>query len=101
MGEEYVTREVCNERRCTMDERFARDKADIQTASNKIDTLVEMVTELTALQRTNTEVQQEHEKRIHALEMQPAGKWDKLTTGIIGAIAGGLGTMVINAIIGG
>jgi len=100
MGEDYVTREVCNERKCIMDERFARDKADITTLQEEMLALTKLVSELATMQRANTETQHEHDKRIHALEMQPAGRWDKLITVLITAVATGLGTMALNAVIG-
>lgn len=97
--EEYISKEVCNERKCTMDERFARDKADILTLQEEMLALTKLVSELATMQRASAETQHEHEKRIHALELQPAGRWDKLITGIVGAVAGGLGTMALGSII--
>lgn len=95
----YMLKAACAEREKTMDERFARDKTAIETLEHNMATLSTLVTELATLQKTSAQTQAEHEKRIRALELQPAGKWDKLTGGIIGAIAGGLGTLILNTII--
>lgn len=99
MTDDFVSREVCEERRCTLDERFARDKTAIGNLEESMATLTKLVTELATIQRTNTQTQAEHEQRIRTLELRPAGKWDKLITGVIGAVAGGVGTMLFNNLI--
>ena len=86
----YVTKAVCAEHGKMMDERFARDKHDIETIEGNLRELSGIVTRLAALQETNAAAQAEHETRIRALELQPAGRWNSLITAGISAIGGGI-----------
>lgn len=40
-------------------------------------------------------------EKMDAVESKPAKRWESLITGIIGALAGGLGTLIITKLIGG
>lgn len=95
----YMLESVCTARGKMLDERFARDRTAIEELERNIATLSKLVTELATLQKTNAQTQAEHEKRIRALELQPAGKWDKLQNTVVTAIASGLvGYMLSNLI---
>lgn len=100
MTDDYVSRELCEERKCIMDERFKRDKDAIETLQENMNTLTKLVTELATIQRTNSDVQAEHEKRIRNLEQVPAGKWDRLVGYIMAALASGFIGYFVSTIIG-
>ena len=95
----YVTKAVCAEHGKMMDERFARDKSDIGTIENNLRELTGIVTRLATLQENNTAAQAEHEARIRALELQPAGRWNSLITAGISALIGGIVSLVISNIL--
>lgn len=95
----YVTKAVCAEHGKMMDERFARDKSDIGTIENNLRELTGIVTRLATLQENNTAAQAEHETRIRALELQPAGRWNSLITAGISALGGGLAGAILSNII--
>lgn len=95
----YVTKAVCAEHGKMMDERFARDKSDIGTIENNLRELTGIVTRLATLQENNTAAQAEHEARIRALELQPAGRWNSLITAGISALGGGLAGAILSNII--
>ena len=95
----YVTKAVCNEHGKMLDERFARDKADIGSIENNLRELSNIVTRLATLQENNAAAQAEHETRIRALELQPAGRWNTLITAGISALIGGIVSLVISNIL--
>ena len=95
----YVTKAVCAEHGKMMDERFARDKADIGSIENNLRELSNIVTRLATLQENNAAAQAEHEARIRALELQPAGRWNSLITAGISAFIGGIVSLVISNIL--
>lgn len=95
----YVTKAVCAEHGKMMDERFARDKADIGSIENNLRELSSIVTRLATLQENNAAAQAEHEARIRALELQPAGRWNTLITAGISAMIGGIVSLVISNIL--
>ena len=95
----YVTKAVCNEHGKMLDERFARDKADIDSIENNLRELSNIVTRLATLQENNAAAQAEHEARIRALELQPAGRWNSLITAGISAFIGGIVSLVISNIL--
>ena len=95
----YVTKAVCAEHGKMMDERFARDKSDIGTIENNLRELTGIVTRLATLQENNTAAQAEHEARIRALELQPAGRWNSLITAGISALGGGLAGAILSNIL--
>ena len=95
----YVTKAVCAEHGKMMDERFARDKSDIGTIENNLRELTGIVTRLATLQENNAAAQTEHEARIRALELQPAGRWNTLITAGISALIGGIVSLGISNIL--
>lgn len=95
----YVTKAVCKEHNVMMDERFARDKHDIASIEGNLQKLSEIVTRLATLQEGNAAAQAEHEARIRALELQPAGRWNSLITAGISAIGGGIAGAFLSNII--
>lgn len=95
----YVTKAVCAEHGKMMDERFARDKSDIGTIENNLRELTGIVTRLATLQENNTAAQAEHEARIRALELQPAGRWNSLVTAGLSALGGGIAGAILSNII--
>lgn len=95
----YVTKAVCAEHGKMMDERFARDKADIGSIENNLRELSNIVTRLATLQENNAAAQAEHEARIRALELQPAGRWNTLITAGISALGGSVAGALLSTII--
>ena len=95
----YVTKAVCNEHNKMLDERFTRDKTDSESIESNLKELTGIVTRLAALQENNAAAQAEHEARIRALELQPAGRWNSLIAAGISAIGGGVAGAFISTII--
>ena len=95
----YVTKAVCAEHGRMLDERFTRDKTDIETMESNLRELTGIVTRLAALQESAATTQAEHESRIRALELKPAGRWNTLITAGISAIGGGVAGAVLSNII--
>ncbi len=95
----YVTKAVCTEHGRMLDERFARDKSDIDSIAENLRELSGIVTRLATIQENNTAAQKEYEARIRALELQPAGRWNSLITAGISALIGGIVSLVISNIL--
>ena len=83
---ENITKDVFDERSKTIDERFSRDKKDIENLENnqrKIETLSIQMAEML---KANTDRINSHETRILACEKRPNLWWDKTVVAIITAI---------------
>lgn len=85
---EPVDNAVCEAKREVMDERFARDKADIEeckTRLKKIEELTIQMAELVQANQTNKEALDDHNERLDALEHRPSVWLDKLVSAVISA----------------
>lgn len=85
---EPVDNAVCEAKCKVMDERFARDKADIEeckTRLKKIEELTIQMAELVQANQTNKEALDDHNERLDALEHRPSVWLDKLVSAVISA----------------
>ncbi len=95
MPDEYMTRDMCEQKHKVCDERFLRDKERIQSVEKLCEAIAGLVVEL---KHTNKMIES-HESRIKALEERPVKRWDGLVSTCIAAIAGGLIGYLISAIL--
>ena len=90
---EYITNEVCHERRKVLEERNARDKERL----DRLETLCDAIN----AQNTNIErlvVELKHinklissqEERLQIIEAAPRNRMSQIVTAIISAVAGGI-----------
>lgn len=68
---------------------------------DRMDELIQNIQTLTVEMRHMREDISSYATRIEAIEDKPAKRWDGVVSGILGALAGGLGTYVVTMIIGG
>lgn len=89
--EETVSKEVWEERSRAMEERFMRGRERL----NKMDEQVEKISALTIqmgeILKQNNEKLSNHDKRIVALESRPSKWFDRILSGLVGALATGIG----------
>ena len=67
----------------------------------KLDAIVEDMRDIVSEIRHMRHDLQSINTKVNALEEQPAKRWDTVIYGIIGAVAGGIGTMIISMLVGG
>lgn len=95
---DYVTEDLCHERRCRQDERFSRDQERLGKGEDKIDTMEKAIVYLTEnAKRTNEELS-DHDKRLATLEHRPSLLWDKVIFGIISAVVSGGVAILFNVL---
>lgn len=94
-NENYIDETLCAERRSKHDERFCRDRKDIET-------LLTGEAELRRLSIQLGEILKRHdsdiirtEKRVCILEGRPGKLWDKLIYGIIGALGSACAAVIV------
>lgn len=80
-----VSKAVCNANNKLLDERFARDKADILKHEEAIVKLTQLTTEIGQLVKQHDETIQKHETRLNTLEHKPSLWLDRILYGIIAA----------------
>lgn len=103
MPDNFVLNDVCKERRTAVDERFRRDKADIeglQDKTEKHDELLQKLSETnikmgSILENYNKQIA-DHEDRLSKIEERPAKWWEYF----VGAVIGGGGAAVVGWIVG-
>ncbi|MBO5286935.1 MAG: hypothetical protein J6B34_02295 [Clostridia bacterium] len=77
------------------------DVTDLKAVQGEIRTMNEALATLTnELKHTNEHLNR-HEEKIDAIEGQPQMRMQQIATAITGALAGGLVSLVIGAILGG
>lgn len=101
MAEEYLSKAVHEAVVARIDDEQKRQNARIE----KLEEIMEVIQDQTVSIRTMTAsietMSQElkrHSDRLDSLEAEPGNKWRRLTDGIIGAIAGLIGSGIIYAI---
>jgi hypothetical protein len=97
MPDELVSEKVCNERHLKDDERFRRDKADIEDLKEKVTDCQSLLAELTkndikttGILDTLTGMQKNFDERLTVIEKRPAKWWDWFIAALIGAAGAGV-----------
>lgn len=93
---EYVGEEVCTERHKVVDERFARDKQDIEEIKKGLEDKDErlrqietLTVEMGQMLKNHDRLLENHDKRLETLESKPGKLWDTLVTEIIKLLTSG------------
>lgn len=85
-------------------ERMTRVEADLKNEIKEREKLSDVIDEIRnivlELRYMRTDMQK-IDKKVNALEEQPAKRWESVVAAIIGAVAGGIGTTLIAKLIGG
>ena len=76
---------VCAEHEKLCDERFARDKHDIDELKQLTRKVSECSIKLSGIAEQHNEKLKDHESRLDELERRPGNLWDKVVAGIIAA----------------
>ena len=95
---DYVTEDLCKERRCVQNERFSRDQERLGKGEGKIDSVEKAVVLLTEMAKQTKEELSDHDKRLETLEHRPSLLWDKVIFGIISAIVSGGVAILFNVL---
>lgn len=77
---------VCAEHEKLCDERFARDKHDIDELKQLTRKVSECSIKLSGIAEQHNEKLKDHESRLDELERRPGNLWDKVIAGIIAAV---------------
>lgn len=86
----YVSEELCRERRCLQDERFSRDRERLEKGEDKIDSVEKAVVLLTEMAKQTKEDLADHDKRLETLEHRPNMWLDKGIAAGISAVVSGI-----------
>lgn len=85
-------------------ERMTRVEADLKNEIKEREKLSDVIDEIRnivlELRYMRTDMQK-IDKKVNALEEQPAKRWESVVAAIIGAVVGGIGTTLIAKLIGG
>lgn len=96
---ETVTPDICLQHQRVMDERFARDKERLEKLENNQDRIEVLTIQMGEILKNQTETLKSHTSRLEHLERRPGGLWDKVVSGFIAAITGGLAAALMALII--
>ena len=106
MEANYVTEQLCAARRNTDDERFSRDKCRIEKVEENISDMEKLMYEvsecnakLTIMVDNLRKSSEDHEKRITEIEKKPGTYWDKIVSGIIGAVVAAFMALVLAGVV--
>ena len=102
MAEEYLRIDVHDEFAARIEAEEKRQNTRLDKLENVMDVIQEQTISIKTMTISIENIVQElkkHTERLEALEAEPGNKWRRLTDGIIGAIAGLIGSGVIYAII--
>lgn len=102
MAEEYLRIDVHDEFAARIEAEEKRQNARLEKLENIMDEIHEQTISIKTMAASIDTMSNElkrHSDRLDQLEAEPANKWRRLTDGIIGAIAGLIGSGVIYAII--
>ena len=87
---ENITPEMCAQHQLVMDERFARDKERIVKLEGNQSRIEILTVQMGEILKNQTETLKTHGTRLDHLESRPGQWWDKVISGIIAAVTGGL-----------
>ena len=102
MAEEYLRIDVHDQFAARIEAEEKRQNTRLDKLENVMDVIQEQTISIKTMTVSIENIVQElkkHTERLEALEAEPGNKWRRLTDGIIGAIAGLIGSGVIYAII--
>lgn len=102
MAEEYLRIDVHDQFAARIEAEEKRQNVRLDKLENVMDVIQEQTISIKTMTVSIENIVQElkkHTDRLEALEAEPGNKWRRLTDGIIGAIAGLIGSGVIYAII--
>ncbi|MEA5047887.1 MAG: hypothetical protein VB034_04670 [Eubacteriales bacterium] len=77
------------------DERFKRDKEDIQDSKASLEDLTRLVTEMAAMQKQSMAQTADQETRIRALESRGGAWLDRIISLVLGALIAYLASIVL------
>lgn len=96
---ETITPEICLQHQRVMDERFARDKERLEKLEDNQDRIEILTIQMGEILKNQNETLKNHTTRLEHLESRPGGLWDKVVSGIIAAVTGGLAAALMGLII--
>ncbi|MBE6831335.1 MAG: hypothetical protein E7519_14120 [Ruminococcaceae bacterium] len=103
---EYVADEVCTERHKVVDERFSRDKQDIEDMKHSLEDkderqrkIEQLTVEMGQMLKNHDRLLENHDKRLETLESKPSRILDKIQGAFIGAVVTGLVAAILATII--
>lgn len=102
MAEEYLRIDVHDEFAARIEAEEKRQNARLEKLENIMDEIHEQTISIKTMAASIDTMSNElkrHSDRLDQLEAEPGNKWRRLTDGIIGAIAGLIGSGIIYAII--
>lgn len=102
--ENYVPRYEYEEYKERMHDEHQRQNSRIKNLEDvykQQGELLGTIKEIAVKQNVILEEQKQQGKRLDVLEQIPAKRWDTLTAGILGAVAGAIGSALIGLIAGG
>lgn len=102
MAEEFLRIDVHDEFAARIEAEEKRQNARLEKLENIMDEIHEQTISIKTMAASIDTMSNElkrHSDRLDQLEAEPANKWRRLTDGIIGAIAGLIGSGIIYAII--
>lgn len=89
-----VSREVWEERSKNISEQFGRDKERIDKTEEQVEKITLLTIQMGEILKQNDTKLNDHDKRLGALENRPSKWFDRTVSGLIGALATGLGAAV-------
>lgn len=95
---EYVTHDEYEGRERLCDERFARDKHQIDENKTLLWELRDCSLKLTQMIQRHDKELEEQEKRLTAIEQKPADTWGKLKIAFLTALVSGVAGYVFSMI---
>lgn len=99
---EFISRAEYEEYKERMNDEHIRQNSRLKELENiykQQGELIGSIKEIATTQKSMLEVQQQHTEQLDALRQAPAEKWNKLTVGILSAIAGAIGSGLVAALI--
>lgn len=96
---EYVTHDEYLGRERLCDERFARDKHQIEEHEAMLREVRDLNIKLTQMIERHDKELEEHGKRLTAIEHKPADTWGKLKIAFLTAIISGVAGYVVSAVV--
>ena len=93
-----------NEQEKEIFERITAAEASVKSLHKRVDrhdALIESIQNMTVELKHMREDVTEVAKKVDEIESKPAKRWDSVVVAILGAVAGGLGTAIVTAVLGG
>ena len=75
--------------------------AELTRRVDKTEEVVEGMRQMTVEIQHMRQTLNDFTEKVETLQQQPAKRWESVIGAVIGALAGGLGAMILNAMIGG